>query len=148
MGLLRLFGRPAIFSAIPPIPNELVPPVWPILVRFDSSALASAVVVALFIAAFVSTTLNGAFTKSIAGPDYLAAGSASERKVLIGVLSQVTLTTSVVAIPGALYPVLRVYHEILAPAYVGARVLEGIPDAALGLSQLLKEATGYGKMGL
>jgi hypothetical protein len=91
----------------------------------------------LFIAALVSTTLNGSFTKSIAGPEYLAAGSASENKVLIGVLFQVTLTASVVAIPIVLFPILRVHHEILALAYVGARIFEGIADAAIALSQLL-----------
>ena len=137
MGVLRLFGKPVVFLAIPLILNELVLAVWLIFVGLNSSAIASAIAGALFIAALVSTTLNGSFTKSIAGPDYLAAGSASESKVLIGVLFQVTLTASVVAIPIVLFPILRVHHEILALAYVGARMFEGIADAAIGLSQLL-----------
>jgi hypothetical protein len=137
MGVLRLFGKPVVFLAIPLILNELVLAVWLIFVGFNSSAVASAIAGALFIAALVSTTLNGSFTKSIAGPDYLAAASASESKVLIGVLFQVTLTASVVAIPIVLFPILRVHHEILALAYVGARIFEGIADAAIALSQLL-----------
>jgi len=111
--------------------------VWLIFVGFNSSAIASAIAGALFIAALVSTTLNGSFTKSINGSDYLAAVSASENKMLIGVLFQVILTASVVAIPIVLFPILRVHHEILALAYVGARIFEGIADAAIALSQLL-----------
>ena len=137
MGLLRLFGKPVIYLAIPLILNELVLAVWLIFVGFNSSGITSAIAGALFIAALVSTTLNGSFTKSLNGPDYFAAVSASENKVLIGVLFQVTLTASVVAIPIVLYPLLRVHHEILALAYVGARVFEGIADAAIALSQLL-----------
>jgi hypothetical protein len=137
MGVLRLFGKPVVFLAIPLILNELVLAVWLIIVGFNSSAIASAIAGALFIAALVSTTLNGSFTKSIAGPDYLAAGSASESKVLIGVLFQVTLTASVVAIPIVLFPILRVHHEILAFAYAIARTFEGIADATIALCQLL-----------
>ena len=137
MGLLRLFGKPAILLAIPLILNELVLAVWLIFVGFNSSAIASAIAGALFIAALVSTALNGAFTKSINGPDYLTAGSASENKVLIGVFFQVTLTASVVAISIVLFPILREHHEVLALAYVVARIFEGIADAAIALSQLL-----------
>ena len=50
---------------------------------------------------------------------------------------QVTLTASVVAIPIVLYSLLRVHHEILALAYVAARIFEGIADATIALSQLL-----------
>lgn len=137
MGLLRLFGKPVIFLAIPLILNEIVLAVWLIFVGFNSFAITSAIAGALFITALVSTTLNGSFTKSLNGPDYLAAASAGENKALIGVLFQVTLTASVVAIPIVLYPLLRVHHEILALAYVGARIFEGIADAAIALSQLL-----------
>jgi len=137
MGLLRLFGKPAILLAIPLILNELVLAVWLIFVGFNSSAIASAIAGALFIAALVSTMLNGSFTKSISGPDYLVTGSASQNKVLIGVVFQVTLTISVVAIPIVLYPILKVHHEVLALAYVVARAFEGIADAAIALSQLL-----------
>jgi hypothetical protein len=137
MGLLRLFGKPVIYLAIPLILNELVLAVWLIFVGFNSAAIASAIAGALFIAALVSTTLNGSFTKSINGPDYLTAVSASESKVLIGVLFQVTLTASVVAIPIVLFPILRVHHEILALGYVVARIFEGIFDAVIAISMLL-----------
>lgn len=137
MGLLRLFGKPVVFLAIPLILNELALAVWLIFVGFNSYAITSAIAGVLFIAALVSTTLNGSFTKPISSPDYLAAGSASESKVLIGVVFQVTLTISVVAIPIVLFPILSVHHEILALAYVIARTFEGIADAAIALSQLL-----------
>jgi hypothetical protein len=41
MGLLRLFGYPVIFLAIPIILNELVLAIWLIAKGFDSSAIAS-----------------------------------------------------------------------------------------------------------
>jgi hypothetical protein len=68
MGLLRLFGKSVIFLAIPLILNELILAVWLILVGFNSSAIASAIAGALFIAALVSTTINGSFTKFFFGP--------------------------------------------------------------------------------
>lgn len=137
MGLLRLFGKPVVFLAIPLILNELVLAVWLVLVGFESSATVSAIAGALFVAALLSSALNGAFTKSINSPDDHAVGSESDNQVLIGVLFQVTLTASVVAIPIVLFPVLRVHQETLALAYVGARIFEGIADAAIALSQLL-----------
>lgn len=137
MGFLRLFGKPVVYLAIPLILNEIVLAGWLIFVGFNSFAIASAIAGSLFIAALVSTILNGFFTKSLDGPDYLAAASASENKVLIGVIFQVTLTASVVAIPIVLYPLLSVHHEILALAYVVARVFEGIADAVMALCQLL-----------
>ena len=41
MGLLRLFGYPVIFLAIPIILNELVLAIWLIVKGFNSSAIAS-----------------------------------------------------------------------------------------------------------
>ena len=58
-------------------------------------------------------------------PDYLTAVSANENKVLIGVLFQLTLTASVVAIPIIMFPILSEHNEILALGYVGARIFEG-----------------------
>ena len=41
MGLLRMFGKPVIFLAIPIILNELVLAIWLIVKGFNSSAIAS-----------------------------------------------------------------------------------------------------------
>ena len=111
----------------------------------DSNRKTAIIVGVLFIIATVAPIISVVplsvvplgFLGSVGDPDYLTAVSANENKVLIGVLFQVTLTASVVAIPIVLYPLLRVHHEILALAYVGARVFEGIADAAIALSQLL-----------
>jgi hypothetical protein len=137
MGLLRLFGRPVVLLAIPIVLNELVLAVWLIVIGFDSSAIASAIVGVLGITALVSTMLSGVFTGSINDPDYLTAVSANENKVLIGVLFQLTLTASVVAIPIVMFPILSEHNEILALGYVGARIFEGFFDAGIAISQLL-----------
>jgi hypothetical protein len=137
MGLLRLFGRPVVLLAIPIVLNELVLAVWLIVIGFDSFAIASAIVGVLGITALVSTMLSGVFTGSINDPDYLTAVSANENKVLIGVLFQLTLTASVVAIPIMMFPILSEHNEILALGYVGARIFEGFFDAGIAISQLL-----------
>jgi hypothetical protein len=137
MGLLRMFGHSVYFLALPIILNELVLAVWLIVIGFNSSEIASAIVGVLFITALVSSMLSGVFLKSINDPDYLSAVSANENKVLVGVLFQLTLTASVVAIPIIMFPILKEYSEILALMYVGARFFEGIADAVIAISQLL-----------
>ena len=137
MGFLRMFGHPVIYLAIPLILNEMVLAVWLIVIGVNSSAIASAIVGVLFITALVSSMLSGVFSGSINDPDYLTAVSANENKVLVGVLFQITLTASVVAIPIIMFPILKEYNEILALMYVGARFFEGIADAAIAISQLL-----------
>lgn len=58
----------------------------------------------LFLAALVSSMLSGAYSGSLAGPDYLIAVSAGETRVLTDILLMVILTASVVAIPIVLFP--------------------------------------------
>lgn len=137
MGFLRMFGHPVFFLAIPIILNELVLAIWLIVKGFNSSAITSAIVGVLFIAALASTMLNGYFVRSMDDPDYLHAVSANENKVLIGVLFQLTLTASVVAIPIMLFPILREHNESLALGYIGARIFEGFFDVIIAISQLL-----------
>ncbi|MCJ7622777.1 MAG: DUF4386 domain-containing protein, partial [Anaerolineaceae bacterium] len=137
MGFLRMFGKPVIFLAIPIVLNELVLAVWLIVSGFNSSAIASTIGGVLFITALASTMLNGQFVKSINDPEYLTAVSVNENQVLIGVLFQLTLTASVVAIPIVLFPILREHNEILALAYIGARIFEGFFDVVIAISQLL-----------
>ena len=137
MGFLRMFGHPVIYLAIPLILNEMVLAVWLIVIGVNSSAIASAIVGVLFITALVSSLLSGVFSGSIDDPDYLTAVSANENKVLIGVLFQIVLTASVVAIPIVLFPILREHNEILALGYVAARIFEGFFDAVIAISMLL-----------
>ena len=52
-------------------------------------------------------------------------------------LLTLTLTASVVAIPIVIFPILKVYSETLALAYVIARIFEGVADATMAFSHLL-----------
>ena len=137
MGLLRMFGHSVYFLALPIILNELALAVWLVVIGFNSSPTISVIVGLLFITALVSTMLNGVFIKSINTPDYLTAVSANENKVLIGVLFQLTLSASVVAIPIMMFPILSEHNESLALGYVGARIFEGFFDVVIAISQLL-----------
>jgi hypothetical protein len=137
MGVLRLFGHAVIYLAIPLILNEMVLAVWLIVIGINSSAIAFAIVGILFITALVSSILSGTFSGSIDAPDFLTAVSANKNKVLIGVLFQVILTVSVVAIPIIMFPILREHNESLALGYVGARIFEGFFDAVIAISMLL-----------
>ena len=103
----------------------------------DSTRKTAIIVGVLFITALVSSMLSGVFSGSIDDPDYLTAVSANENKVLIGVLFQVILTASVVAIPILMYPIFREHSESLALGYVGARIFEGFFDAVIAISILL-----------
>jgi hypothetical protein len=103
----------------------------------DSNRKTAIIVGVLFITALVSTMLSGAFSGSTNDPDYLTAVSANENKVLIGVLFQLTLTASVVAIPIMMFPILKKNNESLALGYVGARIFEGFFDAVIAISMLL-----------
>jgi hypothetical protein len=135
MGFLRMFGHPVIYLAIPIILNELVLAVWLMVMGFNSSEIAYVIVGVLFITALVSVMLNG--SGSFDDPDYLSAVSTNENKVLRGVLFQLILTASVVAIPIIMFPILSEHNEVLALGYVGARIFEGFFDALIALSMLL-----------
>ena len=103
----------------------------------DSNRKTAIIVGVLFITALVSSMLSGVFSGSIDDPDYLTAAFANERKVLIGVLFQLALTASVVAIPIMMFPILREHNEGLALGYVGARIFEGFFDVVIAISLLL-----------
>jgi hypothetical protein len=103
----------------------------------DSTRKTAIIVGVLFITALVSSMLSGGFTGSIDDPDYLTAAFANENQVLIGVLFQLTLTASVVAIPIIMFPILKKHNESIALGYVGARIFEGFFDAVIAISLLL-----------
>ena len=108
----------------------------------NSNRKTAIIVGVLFITALVSSLLSGVFAASIDDPDYLTVVSANENKVLIGVLFQLTLTASVVAIPIIMFPILKKQNERLALGYVGARIFEGFFDAVIAMSMLLLLALG------
>ena len=135
MGLLRLYGKPVVYLAIPLILNELVLAGWLIVTGFNSSETPLIIAGVLFITALVSSMLAGSGPKE--DPDYLTALSANENKVLRGVLFQLILTATVVAIPIILFPTLSEQNEILALGYIGARIFEGFFDALMAISILL-----------
>ncbi len=103
----------------------------------DSNRKTAIIVGVLFITALVSSYLSGVFTGSIDDPDYLTAVYANENQVLIGVLFQLILTASVVAIPIVMFPILKKQNERLALGYVGARIFEGFFDVVIAMSMLL-----------
>ena len=103
----------------------------------DSNRKTAIIVGVLFITALVSSMLSGVFSGSINDPDYLTAVSANENQVLIGVLFQLILTASVVAIPIMMFPILKKYNERLALGYVVARIFEGFFDIVIAMSMLL-----------
>jgi len=105
--------------------------------KMDSNRKTAIIVGVLFITATVSSLLSGVFSTSITSPDYLTAVSANENQVLIGVLFQLTLTASVVAIPIMMFPILKKHDESLALGYVGVRIFEGFFDAVIAISLLL-----------
>jgi hypothetical protein len=130
-----MYGHPVVYLAIPIILNELVLAVWFIVEGFNSSEVAYVIVGVLIIVALVSVMLNG--SGSTDDPDHLTAFSTNENKVLRGVLFQIVLTASVVAIPIIMFPILREHNEVLALGYVGARIFEGFFDVLIGLSMLM-----------
>jgi len=103
----------------------------------NSNRKTAIIVGLLFITALVSSMLSGEFSGSIDDPDYLTAVSANENQVLIGVLFQLILTASVVAIPIIMFPILKKQNEGLALGYVAARIFEGFFDVVIAMSMLL-----------
>ena len=103
----------------------------------DSNRKTEIIVGVLFITALVSSLLSGSFLGSVEDPDYLIAISANGNQVLFGVLFQLVLTASVVAIPIMMYPILKNHSESSSIGYVSARIFEGFFDALMAISLLL-----------
>ena len=103
----------------------------------DSNRKTAKIVGVLFITALVSSMLSGVFLGSINDPDFLTAVSANKNQFLIGVLFQLILTASVVAIPIMMFPIFKKYNESLALGYVVARIFEGFFDIVIAMTLLL-----------
>jgi membrane-bound metal-dependent hydrolase YbcI (DUF457 family) len=69
--------------------------------------------------------------------DYLVDLAGDESRVILGVLSEVTLALAVIAIAALLFPILKRQDEGMAANYVGVRVLEGAIIVVGGLSSLV-----------
>lgn len=96
----------------------------------------------LFIVASAAAIAGGSLLLPLSEPDYLASTAASEGQVVSGVLLELILVMSVIAIAAMLYPVLRRQNDGLALGYVGARALEGVLLLAAAISGLLVLSVG------
>ena len=81
--------------------------------------------------------------------NYLAAFSANEAQVLIGVFLLLIMTAAIVSIPILMYPILKKHNESLALEYVGSRIFEGFFSAVnvLGLLSLLSLSREFANAG-
>lgn len=95
------------------------------------------VVGVLFIVASATAIAGGALLLPLGEADFLTGVAAAEGQIVSGVLLEVVLVLSVVAIAVMVYPVLRRWNEGLALSYVGARTIEGVLLLAASVSALL-----------
>jgi hypothetical protein len=79
----------------------------------------------LFIVASAAAIVGGSLLLPLDESNYLTETAASQGQIVSGVLIELILVMSVVAIAVLFYPVLRRQNEGLALGYVGARTLEG-----------------------
>lgn len=90
----------------------------------------------LFIVASVAAIVGGSLLLPLDEPDYLVETAASQGQIVSGVLIELILVLSVVAIAVMFYPVLKRQNEGLALGYVGARTLEGVLLLAASVTSL------------
>lgn len=80
-----------------------------------------------YIVAAVASILGGlVLYRPILGPDFLTAGAAHEREVLLGALMELITVCSVIGTAVGLFPYLRRYSESIALGYLCLRFLEGV----------------------
>lgn len=92
----------------------------------------------LFIVATAVAVIGDGLLRPIRdADDYLVDLAAKEGRVLLGVLSEVTLAVAVIAIAALLFPILKRWDEGMALNYVGVRVLEGAIIVLGGVSSLV-----------
>lgn len=91
----------------------------------------------LFIVASATAIVGGSLLVPLNEPDYLAATAAANGQIVSGVILELILVISVIAIAVMLYPVLKRQNDGLALGYVGARTLEGVLLLAAAVSGLL-----------
>lgn len=96
----------------------------------------------LFIVASATAIAGGSLLLPLSEPDYLTATAAAEGEIVSGVLLELVLVMSVVAIAALLYPVLKRQNDGLALGYLGARSLEGILLLAAAVTGLVVLSLG------
>lgn len=96
----------------------------------------------LFIVASATAIAGGSLLMPLSDPDYLAAAAAAESQVVSGVLLELVLVISVIAIAAMFYPVLKRQDDGLALGYIGARTLEGVLLLAAAVSGLVVLSLG------
>ncbi|MEX1134206.1 MAG: DUF4386 domain-containing protein [Acidimicrobiia bacterium] len=103
----------------------------------------------LFVVASATAIAGGFLLLPLAESDYLVATAAAEGQIVSGVLIELILVMSVIAIAVMMYPLLKRQNEGLALGYVGARTLEGVLLLAASVSGLLvlSLAQDYGVAG-
>ena len=94
----------------------------------NSNRKTAVIVGALFITATVASILGSLVLLSpvLDAADYLAAVSANETQVLVGVLLELTNSIAVVLIAVLLFPILKLQDEALALGYVAFRIIESV----------------------
>lgn len=79
----------------------------------------------LFIVASAAAIVGGSLLLPLGESDYLVETAANQGQIVSGVLIELILVMSVIAIAVMFYPVLKRQNEGMALGYVGARTLEG-----------------------
>jgi hypothetical protein len=90
----------------------------------------------LFIVASAAAIVGGSLLLPLDEPGYLVETAASQGQIVSGVLIELILVLSVVAIAVMFYPLLKRQNEGLALGYVGARTLEGVLLLAASVTSL------------
>jgi Domain of unknown function (DUF4386) len=96
----------------------------------------------LFIVGSATAIAGGSLLLPLSEPDYLAATAAADSQIVLGVLLELVLVMSVIAIATMLYPVLKRQNDGLALSYVGARTLEGTLLLAAAVTGLVVLSVG------
>lgn len=96
----------------------------------------------LFIVASATAIIGGSLLLPLGEPDYLVEVAANQNQVVSGVLVELILVLSVIAIAVMIYPVLKRKNEGLALSYVGARTVEGVLLLAAAVTGLLVLSLG------
>ena len=93
----------------------------------DSGRKTAIIVGILFIIATATSSLYYIFvTPILDAPDYLAAVSENQTRVITGVLLYLIDCVAVVFIPIMLFPIFKKHNESLAIGYVGFRIIESV----------------------
>jgi hypothetical protein len=104
----------------------------------QSDRATARIVGVLFIVATATAVIGDRLLRPIRDDaEFLTDFAGDEDRVIIGVLTEVVLALSVIAIAALLFPILKRRNEGMALTYVGVRILEGAIIVVGALSSLL-----------